>query len=165
MYIPIYLLICFVSFANSLENIYLDVGNKQGVNSCPDQIIPDNNHGEPHDAKIDSYNVNSVCTENSRCCYIKHCPDGNCVRFCLYRPADKYYTDSDCPPFNDGEDLWYVPGSNDNVSLTNTPTDTPTTQPNSDNNPSSSSNSPQKDCCADNCVVCSNTNCRRNLVL
>lgn len=147
MYFVRYFFFILPIFVNSLEYIYLNKGNKQGVRSCPDQVIPDNDHGEPHDAKIDSYNVDSICTENSRCCYRKHCPNGICIRFCLYRPLDKYYGNDECPPFTNGIDLWYVPG-------------TDLITPDVTEAPKVSTSSPiQKNCCVENCIVSSSSNC------
>lgn len=96
----------YFRFVYSLENIVLNLGNKDGVYYCPDQIIIGNEDKEPFGIKINSSNVKNICIKYQRGCYIKHCS-----RFCLYRPNDKYYSDYDCPAFTDGIDLWYVPNS------------------------------------------------------
>jgi hypothetical protein len=95
----------------SLNYLYLNQGNKQGVENCPDVITPNTPTGEPHDAIIYSYSVQTTCLPDTRCCYIKHCPNGICTAFCLYRPYDKYFTSNYCPPYGN-TDLWYVPMPN-----------------------------------------------------
>ena len=91
-----FIILLYLSYSYSLENIVLNRGNKEGVYYCPDQIIIDNQEYESKIIKITSDIIDKTCIKSQRGCYIKHCINDKCIRFCLYRPPKALKARSHC---------------------------------------------------------------------
>jgi hypothetical protein len=103
-------------------------GDKTGVWGCPDAVLGVDTHASNHDGDlIEEWDVQNVCVDGARCCYRKHCPDGICTTYCLYRPHDtgfefdlptwpEWATENGkhCPPY-EGSALWYPRGVTDEL--------------------------------------------------
>jgi hypothetical protein len=115
--------------------IYLEPGqdgDKTGVWGCPDAVLAIDTQASNHEGDlIPAGDVPNVCGDNARCCYRKHCPDGICSMYCLYRPHNPDFQadmpqwvdwateyGKHCPAYT-GSELWYPRGVTDELVAEN----------------------------------------------